>query len=136
MIEVAGPPPDVFNSINEVSKWWSKDFEGSSTKLNDEFVICHPGQHYSKQKLVEFIPGKKVVWLVTDSELNWLEKDRAEWTGTRMIFEVMPEGNKTLLHFTHKGMVPGKECYYRCTQGWDMVIKDKLFGFITSGKAI
>src|SRR5246127_2923427 len=92
-IEVAQSPEVIFSHINEVSKWWSKDFEGSSANLNDEFVICHPGQHYSKQKLVEFIPGKKVVWLVTDSELNWLEKDRAEWTGTRMIFELTTEGN-------------------------------------------
>jgi hypothetical protein len=135
-IEVTASPEDVFDHINDVSKWWSKDFEGSSTKLNDEFVICHPGQHFSKQKLVEFIPAKKVVWLVTGSELNWLEKDRAEWTGTRMIFELTPEGYKTLLHFTHEGLVPGKECYDRCMLGWDMVIKDWLFGFITSGKAI
>ena len=72
-IEVAKCPKDVFNHLNDVSKWWSKDFEGSSSKLNDEFVICHPGRHYSKQKLIEVIPDKKVVWLVTDNVLNWLE---------------------------------------------------------------
>jgi hypothetical protein len=75
-IEVAKSPKDVFNHINDVSKWWSKDYEGSSTKLNDDFIIHHIDRHYSKQKLVEVIPNKKVVWLVTDSKLTWLEKDK------------------------------------------------------------
>ncbi len=135
-IEVAKSAQDVFNYINDVSKWWSKDFEGSSSKLNDEFVICHPGAHYSKQKLIEVIPGKKVVWLVTDSELDWLEKDKHEWTNTRMIFEITANEDKTVLHFTHEGLVPEKECYARCEQGWNMVIKDRLFNFITDEKVI
>ena len=135
-IEVAKSPKDVFNCIKEVSKWWSKDFEGSSLKLNDEFVICHPGAHFSKQKLIEVIPDKKVVWLVTDSNLSWLEKDKHEWTNTKMIFEITTKGDRTLLHFTHEGLVPEKECYIRCEQGWNMVIKNWLFNFITDGKTI
>ena len=135
-IEVAQSPEVVFNHINDVSKWWSKDFEGSSTKLNDEFVICHPDRHYSKQKLIEVIPGKKVVWLVTDSKLNWIEKDKYEWTNTKMIFEITTKGDKTLLRFTHEGLVPEKECYAMCEQGWNMVIKEWLFNFITDGKVI
>ena len=107
-IEVAKSPQDVFNRIKDISKWWSKDFEGSSTKLNDEFVICHPGRHYSKQKLVEVIPNKKVVWLVTESRLNWLEKDEHEWTNTKMVFEITTNGDRTALHFTHEGLVPKK----------------------------
>ena len=135
-IEVAKSPQDVFDCIKEVSKWWSKDFEGNSTKLNDEFVIHHPDRHYSKQKLIEVIPDKKVVWLVTESKLNWLEKNKYEWTNTKMIFEITTKGDKTLLHFTHEGLVPGKECYARCEQGWNMVIKERLFNFITDAKVI
>jgi len=135
-IEVTKSPKDVFNCIKEVSKWWSKDFEGDSTKLNDEFVIHHPDRHYSKQKLVEVIPNKKVVWLVTDSKLNWIKNDKKEWTNTKMIFEITTKGDKTILHFTHEGLVPEKECYIMCQQSWTMVIKDWLFNFITEGKTI
>ncbi len=136
IIEVAQSSEVVFNHINDVSKWWSKDFEGSSTKLNDEFVICHPGAHYSKQKLVEMVPDKKVAWLVTESELDWLEKDKHEWTNTKMIFEITIKKDKTVLHFTHEGLVPEMECYERCQQGWNMVIKERLFNFIADGKTI
>jgi hypothetical protein len=135
-IEVASSQQDIFNHINGVSKWWSKDFEGSSTKLNDEFVIHHPGRHYSKQKLIEFIPGKKVVWLVTESKLHWLEKNGDEWTNTKMIFEITANGDKTVIYFAHEGLVPEMECYDRCRHGWDMVIKERLFNFITNGKTI
>jgi hypothetical protein len=135
-IEVLQSPEEVFNRIKEVSKWWSKDFEGSSSKLSDEFIIHHPGAHYSKQRLVEVVPNKKIVWLVTESKLDWLEKDKQEWTNTKMVFEITTEGAKTVLHFTHEGLVPEKECYARCVQGWDLVIKERLFNFITEGKEI
>jgi len=135
-IEVAQSPEVVFDLINKVSKWWSKDFEGNSAKLGDEFVICHPDRHYSKQKLIEAVPAKKVVWLVTDSELHWLEKDKQEWTNTKMVFDITAVGDKTLLHFSHEGLVPEKECYARCAQGWNLVIRERLFEFITEGKEI
>jgi hypothetical protein len=53
-----------------------------------------------------------------------------------MIFELTAKGDKTVLHFTHEGLVPEKECYARCEQGWTMVIRDRLFQFITNGKTI
>lgn len=135
-IEVEKSPELVFNAIREIPKWWTKDFEGSTANLGDEFVIHHPNAHYSKQKLVELVPGKKIVWLVTESYLYWLEKDKHEWTDTRMIFEIGANDDKTLLHFTHEGLVPEKECFSRVTAGWDLVIKDHLAGFITNGQTI
>lgn len=51
-IEVAKPPNDVFNHlINNVSKFWSEEFEGESSKLNDEFVFKSGDEHYSKKRL-------------------------------------------------------------------------------------
>ena len=120
-IEVANSPIAIFNHINNVSNWWAKkefkgEFEGQSTKLNDEFVVRFGDVHYSKQKLVEIIPNTKVVWLVTDSQLNWL-KNKTEWTNTKMIFEITTHGDKTILHFTHEGLVPKQECYIQCEKG-------------------
>lgn len=132
-IEVAQPAKEVFNAVTKVSQWWSKDFEGNSTNLNDEFIINHPNQHYSKQKLIEVIPVKKIVWLVTESKLDWLKNNKEEWTNTKMIFEISTKDNKTVLHFTHENLDPEKECYAMCEKGWDIVIKDWLFYLITIG---
>src|ERR1700761_7815929 len=101
-IEIAKAPQDVFRHLKDVSKWWGgKDFEGHSAALNDEFTITHGDVHYSKQKLIELIPDKKIVWLVTESKLSWIA-DKNEWTNTRMIFELTSKENNTLLHFTHE----------------------------------
>ena len=76
-LEITANAKEVFNHIIDVSKWWGgKDLEGNTTKLNDEFIINHPGAHYSKQKLVEIVRNQKVVWLVTESTMGWLKKDK------------------------------------------------------------
>jgi uncharacterized protein YndB with AHSA1/START domain len=135
-IELAKSPQEVFGSITDgVAKWWGgQDLTGSSTKLMDEFVVHHPGSHYSKQQLVEWIPNKRVVWLVTESHLPWL-KDPQEWTNTNMVFDLTDGDGTTLLHFTHEGLTPEKECYDLVSQGWKTAIGDWLFVFITQGKA-
>ncbi len=130
IIEVDNTADAVFNNICNVSKWWSKDYEGLSSRLNDEFTILHPGAHYSKQKLMELKPGKKIVWLVTESHLEWLQKNKGEWTNTKMIFDIIPEGAKTRVRFTHDGLMPEMECYARCSEGWDEVIRERLINFI------
>ena len=134
-MEAKKPSDEVFSSICQVPHWWSKDFDGSSTNLNDEFIIHHPGQHYSKQKLIEIIPNQRIVWLVTESKLYWLNKDRQEWTNTKMRFELQPGENKTIIRFTHEGLTPHKECYSMCEQGWNIVIKNWLLHYITTGKS-
>ncbi len=133
LIKVSKSPQEVFTDLKDVTKWWSKDFEGNCSQLNDEFVIYHPNRHYSKQKLVEVIPNKKLVWLVTDSNLYWLQNDQHEWTNTKMIFELTKESDETILHFTHEGLLPGMESYSMCQKGWIMIITNWLLYFIANG---
>lgn len=124
---------EVFKNINSVTKWWTDDLEGNSQKLNDEFTVQFGDVHVSKQKLIEVVPDKKVVWLVTDSKLNFI-KDQQEWTNTKISFELSQHDNKTQINFTHIGLVPQVECYNSCAKGWDYFIKGSLFKLLTEGK--
>lgn len=139
-IEVKASPMCVFNCINDVPKWFAgKGFEGNSTKLNDEFIFRYgegDHAHYSKHKLVEVVTGKRVVWLVTESRIGWIQKNKEEWTNTRIVFDLTQKDNKTVLYFTHEGLTPELECYTEVEKGWNMIIGDWLYSFITSGKTI
>lgn len=130
-IEVARSPIIVFNHlINDISKFWPEDFEGESTRLNDEFIFTTGDSHYSKNKVAELVPNKKVVWLVTESIRK---TDGFDWTGSKMIFELTPKGDNTVLRFTYNGPTLEHE-YDRLTHICDKVIKETLYNFITTGK--
>jgi len=134
-IEAAKPAGTVFQCITrDVAKWWGgEDLTGGSARLNDEFIIDHPGTHYSRQVVVEFVPDKRLVWLVAESSLPWLN-DPAEWTGTKMVFDLTGSDGHSVLRFRHEGLTPEKQSYARCSEGWSMVIKDWLLDFISYGR--
>ena len=84
---------------------------------------------------MELIPNKKVVWLVTESKINFVE-NKTEWTDTSIIFEIDTMKDKTKLTFTHKGLVPAIECYDGCSGAWGQLVGLSLFSFITTGKGV
>jgi len=133
IILVNQTPKEVFDAINNVRGWWQGEIEGSTDKLNDEFTYRMQEFHFSKQKVVEVIPNKKIVWLVTESQLNFI-KDKNEWAGTKIIFDISEINNKTQLRFTHQGLVPDGECYGACSNGWSQLIQKSLFSLVTAGK--
>ena len=131
-------PDEVFKAITNVRKWWSgfysEEFEGNTEQLHDEFSFrAGNGAHYSKQKLIEVIPGKKIVWEVTESNLSFLD-DKLEWNGTRIIFDISKKGGQTQLVFTHEGLNPNIECYSSCAPAWTRYLENRLFPLISKGQ--
>ena len=126
-------PQEVFDAINNVRGWWSGEIDGSTNKLNAEFTYRNEDVHRSTQKITELVPGKKVVWHVLEANINFV-KDKAEWNGTNIVFEITKKGDKTELRFTHAGLVPAIECYGKCSGAWGFYINDSLRSLITTGK--
>ena len=146
-ISVDQTPKEAFNAINNVRGWWSEEIEGSTDKLNDEFKYHFEDIHRCRLKLIEVIPDKKIVWLVTD---NYFKPgifddpshplsgedgfDKAEWVDTTISFEISEKDSKTQIRFTHLGLVPGYECFNVCANGWSHYIGESLLSLITTGK--
>ena len=132
-IQVDQTPAAAFNAINNVRGWWSEEIEGSTNKPGAEFNYHFKDIHRCKLKITELIPGKKVVWRVLDNYFNFT-KDKSEWKGTDIVFDISRKGDKTEVRFTHQGLVPEYECYDACSEGWGFYINSSLRVLIATGK--
>lgn len=132
-ILVSNPAKEVFNAINNPRGWWSAEIEGSTNELNAEFIHHYEDMHRCKIKVVEFIPYKKVVWLVVDNYFSFT-KDKTEWKNTKIIFEISEKDGKTQLRFTHEGLVPQYECYEMCSNAWNELVHGSLRSLIINGE--
>lgn len=126
-------PAEVFKAVTNVRGWWSAGIEGGTEKLNDEFIYQVEGVHYSKMQLIDVVPDERVVWLVKYNYLSFV-KDKSEWTGTKVHFDISRQGEKTQLRFTHEGLVPEYECYEVCTPAWTNYVQGSLLPLITTGQ--
>ncbi len=118
---------EVFIHLINPKNWWvglfGETIEGKSEEINDEFSFkAGDGVHYSNQKLIELVAHKKIVWLVTESNLSFLKRTN-EWAGTKICFEIEEVGDRTKITFTHDGLIPEIECYGSCSSAWTQYLQ-------------
>jgi hypothetical protein len=126
-------PEEAFNAINNVRGWWSENIEGSTDKLGAEYSYRYQDLHFCKIKITELVPGKRIAWHVLDNRFNFT-KDKNEWKGTDISFEISKRGNQTEVRFTHQGLVPEYECFDVCSNAWGSYINGSLRSLITTGR--
>jgi hypothetical protein len=124
---------EAMKKISQVTDWWGISLSGSSEKQNDKFVVKMGGDSFFDFTVAELIPGKKIVWLVTDCNMPWYT-DKKEWTNTKLIFDLSENNGETTINFTHKGLTPGVECFKDCEKGWTHWITTSLLSYFTTGK--
>jgi len=132
-LSVDQTPEEAFNAINNVRGWWSQEIEGGTAKLEDEFTYRYKDVHHCRMKIIEVIPNEKVVWLVKENYFKFT-KDKSEWIGTKIRFEISKKGDKTHIRFTHLGLVPAYECFEICSNAWSQYVQQSLRNLITTAK--
>lgn len=144
-MSVTQTPDEVFAAITNVRGWWNENIIGNTAALHDEFVFTDDTDHagetvsakkgirFSRFRLTEVVPGKRMVWHVVDAYLTFIE-DRDEWTDTHVIFDITETPQGTTLHFTHEGLTAAKsECFEACSRGWDFYVTKSLPQLINNG---
>jgi hypothetical protein len=133
VISVDETPEQAFRAIKNVRGWWSENVEGSTDKVGDEFTYRYKDVHSCTMRLIEIVPNEKAVWLVLDNYFQFT-KDKSEWKGTKVMFELTKKGSKTEIRFTHLGLVPEYECFDVCSNAWGSYINGSLRSLIATGK--
>jgi hypothetical protein len=131
-LNVNATPQQVFDAINNICGWWSEDFEGASTKHGDVFTVRFD-KTFITMKVMELIPGKRILWLVTNSFKHWMQRNHTEWIGTTISFDLAETDHQTEIRFTHHGLVPQLDCYDVCTDAWGQYIRQSLRSLISTG---
>jgi hypothetical protein len=86
-------PQEAFDAINNVRGWWSQAVEGSTDQSGSVFYYHYQDVHRATFKITELMPGRKVVWHVLNNDFNFI-KDKNEWIGTDVVFEIVPNVTK------------------------------------------
>lgn len=126
---------EAIKGISNVPAWWGITFRGNAEKQDDQFIVTMGGDSFFNFTVTELIPGKRVVWLVTDCNMPWYS-DKKEWAHTKLIFDLTEHNGVTDLTFTHEGLTPDVECYTDCAPGWTHWIKTSLFSYFTTGEGV
>jgi hypothetical protein len=132
-ITVDQSPAEAYKAINNPRAWWSEEITGVTDKVNSEFDYHFQDVHRCKMKVIELVPDKKVVWLVEDNYFKFT-KDKSEWKGTKIVFDISLTGKQTSIRFTHIGLVPQYECFEICRDAWTNYIHNSLRDLIATGK--
>lgn len=132
LIEVPVSPEQAAKAVSQVDKWWTKSFSGAAINKSDSFSVSW-GATFVDFLLTEEEPDQRIVWLVTDCNLDFQE-DKKEWKNTKVewLFEPSSIGTKILM--THIGLTPEVQCYEGCRKGWDQYMKESLLSYIKTGK--
>ena len=123
---------EAFAAVTDVRSWWTGNIDGPTDQLGATFTYRYQDIHRSTQRITELVPGRRVVWHVTDAYLSFVA-DKGEWAGTDIIFDITPAAAGSEVRFTHRGLVPQQECFSSCSPAWDHYIGTSLRDRVTSG---
>ena len=126
-------PESVFRAISDFRAWWSENIEGNSDCPGETFNYHYKDIHLCKLKLTTAVPGQKLVYEVLDNHFSFTA-DPSEWKGTKLVFDISKESEKTKVNLTHEGLTPEYECYEICQEAWTNYFNNSLFNLIENGK--
>ncbi|GAA3453511.1 SRPBCC family protein [Dactylosporangium matsuzakiense] len=124
---------EVFKAVTNVRGWWTGDVDGVADVPGGEFTYRYADLHYSRQLVTELVPDARVAWRVTEARLTFTA-DPAEWAGTEIVFDIVPQGANTEIRFAHEGLRSDFECFEACSSAWGFFVGSSLRRLITTGE--
>ncbi len=108
-IQISAPTEVLIPLISTAAglrEWWAADVSDIGTALELGFFNR---QTVYRLKLEVNQPPQRVEWLCETGK---------EWSGTRLLFQLAPSGQGTLVRFTHAGWAAESDYFISCTTTW------------------
>lgn len=89
--------------------WWTTDTRGA-TEVGRVIAFRFGDRGGFDMKVLELDRARRVLWQVAEGP--------AEWVGTKVSFDLAPEGNATLVRFKHAGWREPSDFMHHCSTKW------------------
>ncbi|WP_243062161.1 SRPBCC domain-containing protein [Humibacter sp. RRB41] len=96
-------------TLDGLSGWWTRDTTGEPDRVGG-VVAFRFLQGGFDMKVLELLPGERVLWEVVDGP--------AEWMGTTVAFDLHDSEDFTIVLFAHRGWREEVEFMNHCSTKW------------------
>jgi uncharacterized protein YndB with AHSA1/START domain len=110
-ISIALPPERVYPLVASgqgFSQWWASDVTEDRSTGIVTLGFFNRATVY----------GLKPLRISPPAEAEWLCESGQEWSGTRLLFQLTPAKDSTLLRFTHSDWRAETDYFVSCTTVW------------------
>lgn len=98
----------LISSGSGLAQWWAADVTEDRSTGNVELGFFKRATVYVLEPLRDAAPG----------EVAWLCRSGKEWEGTKLLFQLTPRDNGTLVKFTHAAWSSETDYFVSCNTTW------------------
>ena len=129
LVFIKSTPEKIYTAITTqqgIASWWSVN-NNANPETGSVYRISFGGDYYKEIKVIEQIPGKRVVWDILYAH--------PEWLNTKVTFDIKMGKERVELRFSHCGWREYTDMFAQCSYHWAIYLgnlkefaeKDKLF---------
>jgi len=122
-LEVQASPQEVYAALTVgIGDWWAAPDKVIENVNNTVTFKFSPNPTYWTMRIEKLVPNKTVKFKCVDAKHiheGLPDSILEEWLDTQLEWEITPKGDRTLIRFEHKGLIPTLGCYEICEEGWD-----------------
>ena len=126
-VDIKTNPNDTYKALTTLeglAGWWTRTTQGDPNAGGTiRFRFGEVGGF--DMKVLELEPARRVLWQVVDGP--------EEWIGTKVSFELRPDGDFTVVLFKHLGWKEPVEFMHHCSTKWATFLVS-LKAFVETGK--
>ena len=112
-VGINAPVPAVYEALataEGLSRWWTTNVEGRS-QVGDMLIFRFGRPEPSAiMAVTDLVPQRRVVWRCVEGPDDWRD--------TTLTFEIKPNGDETVVLFTHGGWREPVEFFHHCSTAW------------------